>query len=128
MEKKTAAERIAEALLHTGSSDYVVRSGAILTLMTNFSKEGDLASISDAYLAFTGLSPGDRRAVANAVPAKILNGYLYQYRKRSGGSLLRWQRENEDWANALKSALGDRARFVAIIQTFEEQIARVELS
>lgn len=68
--------RIAEAIIDRGSQDYTVRSGSILTLLTELAQEGNLDGMSRAYLAYVTVFPEDANRIAGAVPAKVLNQYL----------------------------------------------------
>ena len=116
MPDKTTNQRIAEALLHIGSPDYVVRSGSILTLMSDLAKEGELGGIARAFEAYCLLVPKDRSGVSDAVPAKVLNGYIHIHRRRSTIAVEKWRERTPEWADRIKDALVDPDRFERLVK------------
>jgi hypothetical protein len=124
MTKKTVAERIAQALLDIGSDDYTVRSGSIRTLMSKLAKEGELAGVSQAYLAYTAIVPADGRRLAEAVPAKILNQYIYIYRQRSDLAVKQWIKRTPEWPDRIKSALPSPELFERIVSELADEAIR----
>jgi hypothetical protein len=113
MSTKSLEERIAEALLYRGSPRHAVRAGAMLTLLSELAREGDLEGFSRACLTYAGLVPSDRQQLVAAVPAKVLNQYLYLHCGRAASSLEKWCERNADWAERITSALEDPVRFRA---------------
>lgn len=123
---KTLNDRIAEAIVDTGSPDYAVRAGALLTLLSDLAFEGDLEGLSGAYQAYTVLLPGDARRIADAVPAKILNQYLYRNQGRSMGAVHAWQAEDPEWAAAIRAALRAPIQFAAVVEEMARSAKRLE--
>jgi hypothetical protein len=116
--------RLADALRHTGSPRYVVRSGPILELMSDLAKEGDLVGVSEAYLAYIAKVPSDRRFVADRVPAKILNQYIYLHRQGSVRAVTKWIARTPGWADRIKEVLEDPERFERVARRMADEAVR----
>lgn len=117
-------KRVLDALRHTGSDQYVVRSGPTLELMSELAKEGHLAGLAELYRAYVNKVPGDRAFVADMVPAKVLNQHVYIYRKGTMQSVIRWIEQTPDWADRIKAALGDPNRFASIVTKMADEAVR----
>lgn len=115
MTDKTPAERIAQALLLTGSPEYDRRAGATLDELSQFAREGDLHSFSLLVETYCRLMPHDERRVRAAMPAKIRNQLFYLGEELPKTAIDRWEEMNPDWPKVLDAALfdGDRLTFWA---------------
>lgn len=113
MTEKTPTERIAQALLLTGSLDYNRRAGAVLDELSRFAREGDLHSFSLLVKTYCSLVPSDEQKVRAAMPAKIKNQVFYLRRELPKTAIDRWEERHTDWKRALDAALfdGDRLAF-----------------
>ncbi|WP_188820393.1 hypothetical protein [Novosphingobium indicum] len=122
------ADRIASAIRDTGSPDYAVRSGALLALLSDLAREGDLMGMSEAFCAYTTLLPADEKSIRHAVPAKIINQYFHLNRKRSQRAIIAWQAQSEGWETNLATAIGEDVRFDAAVRAMDDRIKQSELS
>lgn len=121
MSIKSVDERIADALLIVGSSDHTVRFGPILALMSDLAREGELQGVSRAFIAYAALIPTDRQKVADAVPAKILNHYVYLCRQRPTTTVMPWLKRNRNWAKRLVDALPSPYRFEQVARSMADE-------
>lgn len=108
-------QRISEAVTQQGSPAYTTESGAVLTLLSDLAREGDLASLSRAFIIFARAKPLNATFVAKAVAAKVLNRYLLGHLKLSVDAFTRWQARNSDWADRIEKAVRDPDRFVQVV-------------
>lgn len=108
-------QRVAEAILDRGSKEYTVRAGALLTLLSELALEGDLEGLSRAYVVYAELFPADVGRVADAVPAKVLNQYLYKNRECATRAIGAWQSRNPEWARDISGAVDRPAHFAAVV-------------
>ena len=127
MTNPTLASLAAEAIAQAGSPAHTVHAGATLRLMLDLARTGDLQAMSDTFTAHVTVHPGDRRSMADRVPAKILNQYFYLHCERSVQAVERWRAETPDWADTLRHAIGDSRRFAALAEGMARDIARAEL-
>ncbi len=124
--KPTLHERVAEAILERGSPDYARRSGAIQILLSDLAREGNLRGMSEAFRAYTLLIPDDAHRLAAAVPAMVLNQYLYLHEERPAGAMRAWLKESDDWSDSLSATIGDDDRFEALARAMSEQAKRLD--
>jgi hypothetical protein len=108
-------ERIIAAIADQGSAAYTTLSGPVLTLLTQLAEEGDVAGFSHAFVTFARAKPMNAAFVAEAAPAKVLNGYLFKRLKLDMDAFLRWEKSNPDWAASIKAALRDPAQFEHVV-------------
>jgi hypothetical protein len=115
------AARIIDAVANQGSAAYTTPSGPILTLLSELAEEGDLASLSRAFIIFARARPANADFVANMVPPKI-SDYLIRHRGTSAIAMVKWSQTNPNWADELKSALRDPARFEQAVDELSKAI------
>lgn len=115
--------RIATAISRHGSSAYTTPSGAVLELMTDLAEQDDLASFSRAFVIVARAKPANAHFISAMVPAKISN-FLIKRRGVDASAFLKWTAANPDWADALKNAVRDPARFEQVVETMAESIKR----
>ena len=65
--------RIAQAIAEQGAAAYTTPSGAVLTLLTELTEEGDIGGFSRAFIIFARAKPSNAAFIADAIPAKITN-------------------------------------------------------
>lgn len=117
----------ATAIAQPGSPAYTNHAGATLTHLSDLALRGELVGFADTLLAHVALHPSDRRRLVAAVPAKILNQYIYRNRGRSVGAVERWRERTPDWAVTLERAVTKPARFAAVAGTMADDVGRVEV-
>lgn len=127
MTEKTSTERIAQALLLTGSPDYNRRAGAALDELSLFAREGDLHSFSLLVKTYCALVPRDERQVRAAMPAKIKNQVFYLGKELPKMAIDRWEERNPDWARGLDAALFDGDRLTFWVEQAATAIRRAEV-
>ncbi len=126
MENKTSAERIAQALLNTGSQEYVGRAGAVLTELSAFAREGDLQNVSTLFDIYRKMVPADERKVREAIPVKILNQYFYCKEQLAAKAIERWEKAHPGWRKRVEEALDDPVIFEAVVRGMAEKIQGAE--
>jgi len=100
--------RVIEAIECQGSKKYSTPSGPFLDLLTDLSKDGQLADMSMAFEIFANAFPGNARFVANSVGAKMANYFFIPSLGLNGTSkFLHWAESHQDWARALADSLLD---------------------
>ena len=119
--------RAAEAILQAGSPMHTVHAGETLQFMSDLARSGNLHAMSDTFSAHVTAHPGDRRSIADRVPAKILNQYFYLHCQRSVTAIERWRADTPDWAERLRNAVGDSGRFTRLVERMAQHIGRAEL-
>jgi hypothetical protein len=82
---------------------------------TQLAEEGDVAGFSHAFVTFARAKAMNAAFVAEAAPAKVLNGYLFKRLKLDMDAFLRWEKSNPDWAASIKAALRDPAQFEHVV-------------
>ena len=117
------AARVSEALATHGSTAYITPSGAVLDLLTQLAEEEDLNCFSRVFVILTRAKPANAAFVAAAVPAKVSN-FLIRHRGVDTGCLLKWTEANPGWADELKAAVRDPARFVRTVEAMAERMKR----
>lgn len=127
MTEKTPTERIAQALLLTGSPDYSRRAGATLDELSLFAREGDLHSVSLLAKTYCALLPRDEQQVRAAMPAKIKNQVFYLGRQLPKTAIDRWEEKHPEWKRALDAALFDGDRLAAWVEKAASAIQRAEV-
>jgi hypothetical protein len=123
----TDIEQSARAIGQAGSPAFTHHAGATLERLSELAKQGDLEGLSTTLLAHVGLHPSDRRKLVDSVPAKVLNQYIYIYRKRSVTAVERWRERTPDWADTLKRAIDDPAIFAAAARDMADAVGSAEL-
>lgn len=121
MINRSIAKRIFEALRKRGSHEHLVPSGDLLEQINDLALGGELRGVSQAYLSCAAAAPTEAGFVADMVPAKMLNDYIYRNRKASIPSVMRWIARNPDWADRIKRALPYPARFERMITAMADQ-------
>jgi hypothetical protein len=127
MTEQTPAERIATALLLTGSPDYNRRAGATLDELSLFAREGDLRSFSLLVQSYCALVPRDERRVRLAMPVKIKNQVFYLAKKLPKRAIDRWVEAHPDWQRGLDAVLFDGDRLTLWIEQATTAIRRAEI-
>jgi hypothetical protein len=112
----TNETRILLAVADQGSSAYTTESGAVLTLLTDLAQEGDLTGFSHAFTIFARAKPANAAFVANATPAKVLNGYFLNHQHIDASAFLQWEKANGTWSDAIRDALRDPERFKRVVE------------
>ena len=107
--------RIAKAIAEHGSAAYNTPSGTVLDLMTQLADEDDLVSFSRAFVILARAKPANAGFVADAVPAKISN-FLIRHRRIDASVLVKWTEANPGWADDLKNAVREPARFEKVVE------------
>ena len=123
----TSISQSADAIAQAGSPAFTHHAGATLERLSALAKDGELATLSSTLLAHAALHPADRRELVDSVPAKILNQYIYVNQKRSVSAVERWRERTPDWAETLKRAVDDPARFAAIAREMADAVGSAEL-
>jgi len=107
------AARIAEAIAQQGSSAYTTPSGAVLELLSDFAREGELEAVAYAYQLFAEVRPANADFVRASLPPKIASGYLASHlRLRSVGRL---DELRPSWASDLRDQVVDVRGFAALV-------------
>lgn len=114
--------RIAQAIAQQGSPAFITPSGPVLTLLTQLAEEGDLCGFSHAFVTFARAKPMNAHFVAEATPAKILNGYLLKHLKLDVSGFLRWETANPKWGETIKAALRNPDQLVFTVEMMVEAI------
>lgn len=125
--KDTDITHSANAIARAGSQAFTHHAGATLERLSELAHGGELESVSSTLLAHVALHPSDRRKLVDSVPAKILNQYICIHRKRSVGAIERWRERTPDWADTLKRAIGNPARFAAVARGMAEAVGSAKL-
>ena len=123
----TDIKQSADAIAQAGSPAFTNHAGATLARLSELAKEGELEALSSTLLAHVALHPTDRRRLVDSVPAKVLNQYVYIHRKRSVSAVERWRERTPDWAETLKRAIDEPARFAAVARDMADAVGSAEL-
>lgn len=117
--------RVVDALLQQGSKEYTVPSGAVLDLMSELARAGNIEVFSKSFSLFSAVWPDTSESVRRAAPAKILNQYFMRAKGLSSSQFLAWERENRDWADRLRAEIDKPASFSQLVVSMEEEVARL---
>lgn len=117
----------ATAIAQAGSPAYNSHAGATLTHLSDLALRGELQALSDTLLAHIQVHPADHDRLIQAVPAKILNQYIYRCRARSVAAVERWRERTPDWAVTLERAVTNPERFAAVATAMADEVGRAEL-
>jgi hypothetical protein len=111
-----------DAIISQDSSEYTTPSSPILTLLTKLAEEGDLRGFSETFTLFRVAKPSNAAFVMNAVPAKILNGYLLGYLGLSSAAFVQWEKSNSAWAKHITEALRGAQLFERTVRNIADGI------
>ena len=123
----TSVSPSADAIAQAGSPAFTHHAGATLGRLSELAKEGELEALSATLLAHAALHPADRHKLVDSVPAKVLNQYIYINRQRSVSAVERWRERTPDWAETLKRAVDDPARFAVVAREMADAVGSAEL-
>jgi hypothetical protein len=116
------ATRVAEAVVSKGSETRITPSGPILEMLSKLAEDGQLIAVSRAWRVFTMIHPESANLVRDSVPAKISSRYLVRNRGIDTGRMVGWMSTRSEWAEALKAALHDPARFKSTVDEMADAI------
>jgi hypothetical protein len=116
------ATRVAEAVVSKGSETRITPSGPILEMLSKLAEDGQLIAVSRAWRVFTMIHPESANLVRDSVPAKISSLYLVRNRGIDAGRMVGWTSTRSEWAEALKAALHDPARFKSTVDEMADAI------
>ena len=121
-------ERINAAIAEQGSSNHNTPSGPILTLLTEFAREGKISEIAEAYIRFRKKYAVNAGFVKEAVPVKILNWFLAKDDAISFGTFETWTKseERKDWAMQIKLALDNPQKLETVVKTMRDELIALE--
>lgn len=114
------ARDIAKALLAYGDARHIVASGSLREVLSQIAQDGDLDVFAHALNVFALIIPASARELRDAVPAKILDGYIARNRQVPITSAFRWMNDNPDWAETLRSTARDPALFASTVDAIAE--------
>jgi hypothetical protein len=117
------ADRIAKAITNQASAAYITPSGPVLDLLSELAEEGDLATMSHLYGAFSVIHPKNAGFVLGSVPAKISSRYLARNRGIGIRQFSAYVERNPDWAENLKANLPHSGRFTQTVTAMADAIA-----
>jgi hypothetical protein len=84
----TINQRIDKAIAEQGSDAHNAISGPLLTLLTEFAREGKMTGIAEAFCRFRAAHPANAARVRESIPAKVINAMIID----SGGDLAAFDR------------------------------------
>ncbi|PAY09631.1 hypothetical protein CK489_03315 [Bradyrhizobium sp. UFLA03-84] len=109
------AMRVAEAVLGKGSEMHITPSGPILEMLSKLAGDGQLIAVSRAWRVFSMIHPESANFVRESVPAKISSLYLVRNRGINADKMVEWMSTRSEWAEEVKAALHDPARFKSTV-------------
>ena len=118
-------QRIKSAILQQGSSAYSAQSGAVLDLLSELAKEGNLLALSSAFNEFAKAKPGNMNFVESTIPTKILNNYLLLKLQLDYNSVEIWMSKNPNWESAVKQHLRTPEKFEKNIHDMADAIRQL---
>jgi hypothetical protein len=118
--------RALDAIISQDSSAHTTPSGPILTLLTKSAEEGDLIGFSESFTLFRVAKPQNAVFVMNAVPARVLNGYLLGHLGLSSAAFVQWEKSNRTWATDIKEALRNAQLFERTVRNIADGIRIVQ--
>jgi hypothetical protein len=116
------ATRVAEAVVGKGSETHITPSGPILEMLSKLAEDGQLISVSRAWRVFSMIHPESANFVRESVPAKISSLYLARNRGIDAGKMVEWMSTRSEWAEEVKAALHDPARFKSTVDEIADAI------
>lgn len=124
--KPSLDKRIADATENAGATDYTRRSAAMLILLSDLARAGDLRGMAKAYRTYAELRPEDADLVAAAVPEMIRNQYLYLKQGCAVKAINAWLVPTPDWAERMSATIGDADRFEALARSMSAEVKRLD--
>jgi hypothetical protein len=116
------ATRVAEAVVGKGSETHITPSGPILEMLSKLAEDGQLIAVSRAWRVFSMIHPESANFVRESVPAKISSLYLARNRGIDAGKMVEWMSTRSEWAEEVKAALHDPARFKSTVDEIADAI------
>jgi hypothetical protein len=116
------ATHVAEAIVGEGSETHIIPSAPILELLSKLAEDGQLVAVARAWRVFALIHPKSAKLVHDSVPAKILSLYLARSRGIDVGRTVGWMSTKSEWAEAVKAALNDPARFKKTVDEMADAI------
>jgi hypothetical protein len=114
---------MAPAIAQQSSSSHNTPSSAMLTLLTEFAREGKISEMAEAYTRFRTKYGVNAGFVKEAVPAKILNWFLAK--DDVGFSTFEtWanSQAREDWAMQIKLALENPQKLDSVVKAMRDEL------
>lgn len=115
------AARVATAIAEHGSKAYNTPSGAVLDLLSAMAREDNLTGFSQTVVIVARAKPANAKFIIAKVPAKIAD-FLVRHRGISAEAHFAWSQANPQWAEELKDAVRDPARFELAVEQMAESI------
>lgn len=78
-------------------------------------------SFSRAFIILARAKPTNAASVASFIPRKVSN-FLIKHRAVDPAAMIKWTHGHPDWADLLKSAVRDPARFEDVVETMAQQM------
>ena len=116
------ATRVAEAVVGKGSETHITPTGPILEMLSKLAEDGQLIAVSRAWRVFSMIHPDSANCVRESVPAKISSLYLARNRGIDAGKMVEWMSTRSEWAEEVKVALHDPARFKSTVDEMADAI------
>jgi len=116
------ATRVAEAVVGKGSETHITPSGPILEMLSKLAEDGQLIAVSRAWRVFSMIHPESANFVRESVPAKISSLYLARNRGIDARKMVEWMSTGSQWAEEVKAALHDPARFKSTVDEIADAI------
>ena len=117
------ATRMAEAVVGKGSETHITSAGPILEMLSKLAEDGQLIAVARAWRVFSMINPESANFVRESVPAKISSLYLARNRGIDARRMVGWMSTRSEWAEAVKAALHDPARFKKTVDEMADAIA-----
>ena len=112
-----------EAILLRNDRRWCTPSGAFLELLGQFAREEKIAEIANACEIYFETYRRARAYVAARLPAIILNSYMLLTAGVDSSKFLRWEDDNPDWADRIKSNAGS-TRLVFVVAEMRASLQR----
>lgn len=106
--------RVAEAIRDQHAPEYVTPSGAMLALLGDFARDGQIRALAHGYQLFGAIHRLNATFVAAQTPAMI-GRYMAAHHSISDATWTRWLKRNPDWTVQMRDALDDPRRFEGFI-------------
>lgn len=117
------ALRVADAITEQGSKAYIQPSGAVLEILSDLAKRGEMAKFSRAVNLFSTIHPANAAVVLESVPAKISAQYLGGTLRLNMSNFMAWTAKRPDWADDLRKAVTSPGAFVHTVDLMAAEIA-----
>jgi hypothetical protein len=114
------ATRVAEAVVGKRSEAHI--TGPILEMLSKLAEDGQLIAVSRAWRVFSMIHSESANFVRESVPAKISSLYLARNRGIDVGKMVEWMSTRSEWAEEVKAALHDPARFKRTVEEMADAI------